>query len=57
MFNKQELKDIFKQNIKKGIIKLVTEQGRKVTYIAKEIEISEGVIRKQVKEYGISRQR
>ena len=43
----------FSVEYKKDIIKLVTEQGRKATHVAKEIGVSEGAIRKWVKEYGV----
>lgn len=37
---------------KKEIIKLVTEQGRKATHVARAIGVSESCIRRWVKEYG-----
>lgn len=43
----------FSVEYKKDIIKLVTEQGRKASHVAKEIGVSEGAIRKWVKEYGV----
>ena len=37
---------------KKEIIKLVTEQGKKVTHVARDIDVSEATVRRWVKEYG-----
>ncbi|WP_367277853.1 transposase [Clostridium sp.] len=42
----------FSVEYKKEIIKLVTEQGRKATHVAKEIGVSEATVRRWVKEYG-----
>lgn len=42
----------FSVEYKKEIIKLVTEQGRKATHVAKEIGVSEASVRRWVKEYG-----
>ena len=42
----------FSVEYKKEIIKLVTEQGRKATHVAKEIGVSEVSVRRWVKEYG-----
>ncbi|WP_368489422.1 transposase [Clostridium sp. BJN0013] len=42
----------FSVEYKKEIIKLITEQGRKVTHVAREIGVSESAVRKWVKEYG-----
>lgn len=42
----------FSVEYKKEIIKLVTEQGKKVTHVAKDIGVSEATVRRWVKEYG-----
>ncbi len=42
----------FSVEYKKEIIKLVTEQGKKVTHVAKDIGVSEAIVRRWVKEYG-----
>lgn len=42
----------FSVEYKKEIIKLVTEQGKKATHVAKDIGVSEATIRRWVKEYG-----
>ena len=42
----------FSVEYKKEIIKLVTEQGKKVTHVAKDIDVSEATVRRWVKEYG-----
>jgi len=42
----------FAVEYKKEIIKLVTEQGKKVTHVAKDIGVSEATVRRWVKEYG-----
>lgn len=47
-----ETKRTFSAKYKKDIIKLVTEHGKKATHVAKEIGVSEGTIRKWVKDYG-----
>lgn len=49
MSNKRE----FSVEYKKEIVKLVTEQGKKATHVAKDIGVSEVSIRRWVKEYGI----
>lgn len=42
----------FSVEYKKEIIKLVTEQGKKVTHVAKDIGVSEAAVRNWVKQYG-----
>lgn len=42
----------FSVEYKKEIIKLITEQGKKVTHVAKDIGVSEATVRRWVKEYG-----
>lgn len=42
----------FAVEYKKEIIKLVTEQGKKVTHVAKDIGVSEATVRRWIKEYG-----
>lgn len=49
MGNKRE----FSVEYKKEIIKLVTEQGKKVTEVAKDIGVSEVSVRRWIKQYGI----
>jgi transposase len=43
----------FSVEYKKEIIKLVTDQGKKVTHVAKDIGVSEAAVRRWVKEYGV----
>lgn len=45
-------KRTFTVEYKKEIIKLVTEQGKKVTHVARDIDVSEATVRRWVKEYG-----
>lgn len=42
----------FSIEYKKEIIKLITEQRKKVTHVAKDIGVSEATVRRWVKEYG-----
>ncbi|WP_346888827.1 transposase [Clostridium sp. UBA1056] len=42
----------FSVEYKKEIIKLITEQGNKVSLVAKDIGVSEATVRMWVKEYG-----
>lgn len=41
----------FTQEYKEEIIKLVTEQGKKVTHVARDIGVSEGAVRGWIKKY------
>ncbi len=43
----------FSVEYKKEIVKLVTEQGKKATHVARDIGVSEVIIRRWVKEYGV----
>lgn len=42
----------FSVEYKKEIIKLITEQGKKISHVAKDIDVSEVTVRRWVKEYG-----
>lgn len=42
----------FSVEYKKEIIKLITEQGKKVSHVAKDIDVNEATVRRWIKEYG-----
>lgn len=42
----------FTVEYKREIIKLVTAQGKKVSHVAKDIDVSEATVRRWIKEYG-----